>query len=188
MRAGLNALLDGLHKIAAPTGARGSVLLMTGGLIVLGFLFLAFLFRSAIVGDLAPVANGRAPTRRVSLPGAQPPAHAPPIPPRAFDAGRNAGRKFEPYLDASFDAMRMQGVDPRVLRTRAGWKIVRMYHCASCERGVAHAGCEYERGLLAGVFEHLSADLAKVHEVACRSRGDAFCEFEVRHAPVVGVE
>ena len=37
------------------------MLLMTGGLVILGFLFLALLFRSAIVGDLAPVANAQRP-------------------------------------------------------------------------------------------------------------------------------
>lgn len=184
IRAGLDALLDLLGKFAAPTGERGSVLLMSGGLIVLGFLFLAFLFRSAIVGDLAPVANARAPTPRILPPprDTRAPLAARAIPQRAFDAGRSAGRGAEPALDAAFDHLREQGADARVLQSNAHWKRVRIYRCSSCQHGVRE--CEYERGLLAGAFERITGELAKVHESACAAQGAAFCEFDVRHAAI----
>ena len=186
VRAGLDAVLDLLHKFAAPTGERGSVLLMSGGLIVLGFLFLAFLFRSAIVGDLAPVANARLPTPRAILPPMSEPVVAlRSIPPDAFDAGREAGRTSSPLIDRAFEQLRKNGVDARILQSNMHWKLVRAYACASCAQGEHARGCEFERGLLAGAFESMTGDLAKVHETACAARGDAYCEFEIRHARIL---
>ena len=188
VRAGLDAVLDLLHKFAAPTGERGSILLMSGGLIVLGFLFLAFLFRSAIVGDLAPVANARLPAPRAILPPlSQPVVALRTIPANAFDAGREAGRTSSPLIDRAFEQLRKNGVDARILQSNMHWKHVRVYACASCAREHNAPGCEFERGLLAGSFESMTGDLAKVHETACAARGDPFCEFEVRHAPVMEV-
>lgn len=160
---------------------------MSGGLIVLGFLFLAFLFRSAIVGDLAPVANARAPTPRALLPPPPAPASAPvrALPGRPFDAGREAARAGGWSLDRALDAFRENGVDPRVMQSAAHWKRVRLYRCLTCAHARAGSGCEYERGLLAGAFEALTGDLAKVHETTCAGAGAPFCEFEVRHAPLL---
>lgn len=159
---------------------------MSGGLIVLGFLFLAFLFRSAIVGDLAPVANARAPTPRILPPprDTRAPFAARAIPLRAFDAGRSTGRGAEPSLDAAFDHLREQGADARVLQSNAHWKRVRVYRCSSCQQGARAGGCEYERGLLAGAFERITGELAKVHESACVAQGAQHCEFDVRHAAI----
>lgn len=182
IRAGLDALLDVLHKFAAPTGERGSVLLMSGGLIVLGFLFLAFLFRSAIVGDLAPVANARLPAPRVVLPPTSPPLVQLELPPRPFESGREAGRAASPVVDRAFEHVAKHGADARIVQSSANWKRVRVYGCTTCASKRGRRGCEYERGLLAGAFEALTGDLAKVHEIACASRGDPHCEFEVRHA------
>lgn len=187
VRAGLEAVLDFLHRFAAPTGARGSILLMSGGLIVLGFLFLALIFRSAIVGDLAPVANGRAPTPRALAPPragvATTPARA--LPRGPFEAGRAAARDVEGDLDYAFELLREQGADARILQSNAQWKRVRVYRCLSCQHDAAARGCEYERGLLAGAFESLTGDLVKVHEIACVAQGAPACDFEVRHAPLV---
>lgn len=186
VRAGLGAVLDFLHRFAAPTGTRGSVLLMSGGLIVLGFLLLALLFRSAIVGDLAPVANGRAPTPRALLPPrpdlAAAPARA--LPRTPFETGRAAARESEPTLDAAFDTVRAHGADARIVRSGARWKHVRVYRCLTCAHDAGGRGCEHERGLLAGAFEALSGDVVKVHETACRAQGAEFCEFDVRHSPL----
>lgn len=186
VRAGLDAFLDLLHKFAAPTGERGSILLMSGGLIVLGFLFLAFLFRSAIVGDLAPVANARIAAPRALLPetAAATLRSARPIPPDAFGAGRAIGSSARTPIDSAFDHFRKAGVDARMIRSNMHWKQVRIYACASCAQGTNGAGCEFERGLLAGAFESMAGDLCKVHETACVARGDPHCEFEVRHAPL----
>ncbi|HET6403659.1 MAG TPA: 4-vinyl reductase [Candidatus Thermoplasmatota archaeon] len=181
-------MLDLLDKFAAPTGERGSILLMSGGLIVLGFLFLAFLFRSAIVGDLAPVANARLPTPRAMLPPVAAHVVAPRAIPRdAFEQGRETGRKASPIVDKAFDHLRAHGLDARILQSNMHWKHVRVYACASCAAGASARGCEFERGLLAGAFEAMTGDLAKVHETACVARGDAHCEYEVRHAPLLEV-
>lgn len=184
-RAVLGALVDLLHRVAAPTGARGSVLLMTGGLIVLGFLFLSFLFRSAIVGDLAPVANARAPLPRIRPPAAasaRAPARLPPGDP--FVAGRRLGREAPDALDPGIDRIREHGADARILESDERRKRIRLYACPSCDAGGDARGCEYERGLLAGVFETLSGDVVRVREAACRARGAHHCEFEVLHAPL----
>lgn len=189
VRAGLDAFLDLLQNFAAPTGERGSVLLMSGGLIVLGFLFFAFLFRSAIVGDLAPVSNGRLASPRALLPTADAPtlAHARTIPPAPFESGREIGRQARAGVDAAFDLLGENGVEGRILRSNMHWKSIRLYACASCAQGANARGCEFERGLLAGAFERMSGDLCKVHETACVARGDPFCELEVRHAPLIEV-
>ena len=199
----LGAFVSFLHDFAAPTGARGSILFMAGGLVVLGFLFLAFLFRSAIVGDLAPVANARAPIPRVALP---PHADAPVTPkpaakpaakaaaaapaktaaapgPADFTTGRKQGREGAEALDGVFDVLRAQGSEARILESGALRKRIRVYRCASCASG-RPGGCEHERGILAGGFEALTGDLAKVHETACKAAGAPYCEFEVQHAPL----
>lgn len=192
VRSVLGALVGFLRDFASPTGSRGSILLMAGGLVVLGFLFLAFLFRSAIVGDLAPVANARAPIPRVALPprpGAEG-APAKPLGPSAdFTAGREAGRGASSGLDGVFDVLRAQGSEARILESGALRKRVRLYRCASCAAGAARkrGGCDHERGILAGGFEALTGELAKVHETACAAMGAEHCEFEVQHAPVRSV-
>jgi len=187
VRAGLTGLVDFLHRYAAPTGARGSVLLMTGGLVVLGFLFTAFLFRSTIVGDLAPVANARRPLPRAILPGEKRRVDAPTpgVSPVPFEAARKLGHESGGSLDEAFDALALMGVEARILQSPATGKIVRLYRCASCASGQPPIGCEHERGLLAGAFERVTGDLAKVHERACAAQGAPYCEFEVHHAPLV---
>lgn len=189
VRQGLGALVGFLRDFAAPTGARGSILLMAGGLVVLGFLFLAFLFRSAIVGDLAPVANARAPLPRLTLPpreGERPRVAATTT--LDFDSarheGRAEGRERPGGVDDVFDLLRAQGCEARVLESAATRKRVRLYRCASCASGTNRRGCEHERGILAGGFEALTGELAKVQETACAARGAPHCEFEVRHAPL----
>lgn len=187
VRAGSAALVDFLHRYAAPTGARGSVLLMAGGLLVLGFLFTAFLFRSAIVGDLAPVANARRPLPRAILPGERRAnlLEARGVAPVEFDAARKLGFETGATLDESLDALAAMGIEARVLQSRGTLKRIRLYRCASCASGQPPIGCEHERGLLAGAFERLTGDVAKVHEVACVAQGAHYCEFEVRHAPLL---
>lgn len=159
---------------------------MTGGLVVLGFLLLAFVFRSAIVGDLAPIANARAPTPRARLPPPPASARVPvrPLPPKPFAAGREAGRGAPPTLEGAFETLLMHGADARLLESDGARKRVRLYQCLTCQHGRHAGGCEHERGLLAGAFEAMTGDLAIAEEVACRGRGDEHCEFEVRHAPL----
>lgn len=191
VRAVLDALVEFLGRFASPTGARGSILLMSGGLVVLGFLFLAFTFRSAIVGDLAPTANGRARMPRVKDPPTGTVLVAPvqlPAPDAdAFGDGRLHGRRPRRDLDEAMEALAQIGSDARVLESNATRKRVRLYRCGSCAAGDASVGCERERGFLAGVFEALTGQLAKVEEVACAAKGAPYCEFEVRHAVIMRV-
>lgn len=191
VRALLDVLVELLRRFASPTGARASILLMTGGLVVLGFLFLTFTFRSAIVGDVAPVANARAPIPRSKVPPTGRPAvarvAAPVLDSHAFSDGRILGRKDRRDVDAHLDALAQLGADPRVIESGATRKLVRLYRCGSCAAGDGAGGCERERGFLAGAFEAITGQLAKVDEVQCASRGGAYCEFEVRHAVVLRV-
>ena len=191
VRAVLEAIVDFLGRFASPTGARGSILLMTGGLVVLGFLFLVFTFRSAVVGDLAPVANARAPLPRVKEPPPGQPvvakAPAPVANADAFGDGRLLGRKPRRNLDEALDALDAMGSEARILESGATRKRIRLYRCASCASGEGAHGCEQERGFLAGAFEGLTGKLAKVEETQCASRGAPYCEFEVRHAVILRV-
>lgn len=192
VRAVLEFVVEFLRRFASPTGARGSILLMTGGLVVLGFLFLAFTFRSAIVGDLAPIANARAPLSRVKDPPTgrvQVNTHPAPIRDGdAFGDGRILGRKPRVDLDEALEALARLGSEARILENGATRKRIRLYRCASCASGAGAHGCERERGFLAGTFEESTGQLAKVDEVACASRGAPHCEFEVRHAVVLRVK
>jgi hypothetical protein len=190
VRAALDALVAVLRHFASPTGARGSVLMMMGGLVVLGFLFLAFVFRSAIVGDLAPLsASGRAPLPRARLPGESLRASEGGPAKRggklhSFRDARTAARRSSAAtVDAVMEALVDDGDDARILESDATRKRVRLYACASCDE--ERPDCDRERGLLAGGFESLTGQLAKVEEVACRRRGDPHCEFEVRHQVMV---
>ena len=187
MRAALEALVGFLKRFAAPTGARGSVLFMWGGLIIIGFLFLTFLFRSAIVGDLAPVANGRTPIPRALLPGKPAPGGVPALVPPAgkgarFEAGRAAARDVEGGLDQALATLHASGFDARILLSGRESKRLRAYRCPACA-AEGEGACEYARGLLAGAFEAVTGELAKVEETACRREGAPHCEFEGRHAP-----
>lgn len=189
VRSVLDAFVGFLHRFAAPTGARGSVLLMTGGLIILAFLLLALLFRSAIVGDLAPSSNGRVPSPRALMPPRAPRGPpSTPLSPGGFAAGRATGASLGAVtLDVAFESMRLHGADARILQSGETWKRVRLYRCLTCQHGAHARGCEHERGLLAGAFEAITGELAKVHETACSTQGVAFCEFEIRHAPLAEV-
>ncbi|HWH09129.1 MAG TPA: 4-vinyl reductase, partial [Candidatus Thermoplasmatota archaeon] len=150
-----------------------------------------FTFRSAVVGDLAPIANARAPLPRVKEPPAGrvvvAQAPAPVADADAFGDGRLLGRKPRADVDEALDALAALGSEARILESDATRKRIRLYRCASCASGEGVHGCERERGYLAGAFEALSGQLAKVDEVACASRGEPYCEFEVRHALVLRV-
>ncbi|HVM44984.1 MAG TPA: V4R domain-containing protein, partial [Candidatus Thermoplasmatota archaeon] len=124
------------------------------------------------------------PTPRVMLPPASPPVATRHVPRRGFEAGRQAGREGGRGIDRGFQVLREHGVEARILQSNAHWKIVRLYACATCGATKAKRGCEFERGLLAGAFEGMTNELAKVHEVACMAQGAPHCEFEVRHAPL----
>lgn len=178
VRVVLDAMVAFLRGFASPTGARGSVLLMTGGLVVLGFLFLAFLFRSAIVGDLAPIANANRPLARALLPPRWSPGAAPAAASGdEFSRARALARKAHPTLDGVFALLAKEGAQVRVMQSGATRKLVRVYASA--------LPCERVRGLLAGGFESLTGELAKVDEVHCRAMGSSCCEFDVRHAVVL---
>lgn len=179
VRSALEALVEFLKRFAAPTGARTSILLMWGGLIIIGFLFLTFLFRSAIVGDLAPVANARSPVPSALLPG-RGPRRALGARALGFEDARRTARASRRALDAAFAALGEAGLDARVVASDAGRKLVRAYACPSCDSGAAT--CDTERGHLAGAFEGLTPGIVKVDEVRCRRDGASHCEFEVRHA------
>lgn len=193
VRAALEGLIEVLKRFAAPTGARGSVLFMWGGLIIIGFLFITFLFRSAIVGDLAPVANARSPAPRVVLPGNRPPAGArdlllPPQRDRTFERGRAVGRDAGTRLDQALAALHAAGFDVRITLSGPQHKRIRAYRCPDgCGAGGSVGSCEYARGLLVGAFEAVTGDVAKVEEIACSGAGAGHCEFDVRHAPLVQV-
>lgn len=186
VRAALDAMVEFLKRFAAPTGARGSVLFMWGGLIIIGFLFMTFLFRSAIVGDLAPVANGRTPMPRVLLPGMRSsvqPLRLASSADRSFDGGRLAARDGRPRdIDAALGALHASGFDARVVLSGPEHKRVRAYLCPACGEGSDLFGCEYARGLLAGAFEAITDEVTKVEEVACRHERAPYCEFIVHHA------
>lgn len=114
------------------------------------FLFLALLFRSAIVGDLAPVANPRRPLPRARLPpsGAAMRARQTPRPaPTAsakrdeFSVARALARKAHPTLDGAFALLAHEDADARVMQSAAMHELVRVYasRVPCCEFEVRHS-------------------------------------------------
>lgn len=148
---------------------------MSGGLVVLGFLFLTFIFRSAIVGDIAATANERAPPPRARLPPESSPPRLRYAEADPFTSARQLGRKAEPDIDGALEAMGPLGLgEPRLLQVGPDWSHVRVYAQGA-------GACDGARGYLVGAFERIAGPPAKADEVACRSRGDKWCEFVVRH-------
>jgi hypothetical protein len=154
---------------------------MSGGLVVLGFLFLTFIFRSAIVGDLAPTANERGAPPTARMPPVEPPYVRVPASHDEFSAARQLARKAPRSLDAALETMGAQGLgEPRILQATAESTRIRVY-----ARG--HGGCDAMRGYLVGAFEGLVGAPVKADEVACRRTGEPDCEFLLRH-PARSVE
>lgn len=172
----MDAFVGLLRNYAGPTGARGSVLLMSGGLVVLGFLFTVFIFRSAVVGDMAPAANRRGPAPAALMPPERPPpVRFASLEADGFAAGRQLGRKAPADLDGALGAMPGHGLGaPRILQAGSQWMRVRVYASGD-------ARCDVVRGYLAGALERLVGPPAKVDETCCRSRGAEHCEFVIRH-------
>lgn len=177
-RAFLDLLVDFLRNYAGPTGARGSILLMAGGLVVLGFLFMIFIFRSAVVGDLASTSNQRGRAPSALMPPRQAPLRIAVGATDAFGEGRQMARQATGGLDEMLGAMTGLGLGaPRILRARAENMHLRVY----AEGDAGGATCEQVRGYLVGALESLLGAPVKVDESACRASGAAHCEFMVRH-------
>lgn len=150
--------------------------MMSGGLVVLGFLFLIFIFRSAIVGDLAPTAHQRGPPPRAKMPPATPPlVKQAGSGEAAFSGARQLGRKAEPNLDTALNAMPLLGFgDPRILDATPEWMRVRVY-------ANGQPACDAARGYLVGVLERAIGGPVKADEVECRHANTGHCDFVIRH-------
>lgn len=170
--------MEFLRNYAGPTGARGSILLMAGGLVVLGFLFMIFIFRSAVVGDLAPVANQRDRPPAVLMPPEQPPMRIAVRAEDPFAEGRQMARRTTGGLEEALDGMASFGLgEPRILRARSDWMHVRVY----ADGDAGGTTCEHVRGYLVGALERVVGAPVKVDESACRASGAPACEFVARH-------
>lgn len=148
---------------------------MSGGLVILGFLFMTFLFRSAVVGDVASEAHRRARTPSVVMPPARPPALSGAATGAPFDEGRARGRDAPPELDAALAQMPGLGFgDARILQARGEAMHVRIYASGP-------TACEHVRGYLVGSLERMYGAPVKVDETSCRDHGALHCEFLARH-------
>ncbi len=161
-------------------------LLVAGGLATLALLLPFLAVRTAIVG-VSRTKGNHAPPRAVETSA---PAHRPSVSPRrvpahaeeAFRRGRAAGSRIRVEdIDELVRALREAELgELRVLRALPHVMLVRVYNCRDCENGeVPPRGCDFEAGVLEGVFSGGAESPVTVHEVACRNQGSSACEFEL---------
>lgn len=164
-----------------------ALFLMVGGLAMLTFLLFLILMGAAFSGQAEPVSFGQTRDERLQLR----PIWASQSP-RALPVGEDVrlpGTEtpaVTPAIDRPMAAIvKARLGEPRILRHQPTGTRVRLYRCRGCrDEGdaafVGTDGCESERHDLQTIFAQTTGrDRVRVHESACRRRGDAFCEFEV---------
>jgi hypothetical protein len=180
-----------LGRDLLPALASPGLLLVAGGMLALLVLTLALLLRGALPSERVPAP---VPSRR-ALVAALPPASRP-VPPVAyrgprdeeFRRGRVAGARIDaPTLDDLLDYVVAAEIGrPRILRSIPNLMRLRLDGCRGCADAARHGpaapgvdGCAFECGLLESSLSRLLRRDVLVHEVACRGRGAAACDFEV---------
>lgn len=163
-------------------GSTAALLLLVGGLAMLAWtMLLVFLqcLLPARTNRATPDAQARS-LRPIQAAGALPVT----VPARRRGAAR------EPFVAALDRALATHigggNGEARLLRSVGRASTVRVYGCNDCLRSGPDATpepgatCEREAGALQAAFAACFATAA-VSEPACRRRGDAYCDFEVRH-------
>lgn len=165
-----------------------ALLLIVGGLAMLGLIVLLLLLQSLFPSRPLD-ANGREPEPlRPQLRPLGPGVPAPEMSElsRRLRSGKATRR---PVVDEALDQIfRLRVGEPRLLRHRPHYSLVRVYECRTCTSGHAHRpfrhkveGCAFERSAVENAFQGTFGEAALAREVACRMRGDSECEYEVRH-------
>ena len=162
-----------------------ALLLIVGGLAVLGLIVVLLLLQS-----LFPAKLREDPREPEALrPQLRPISGAPSPSQHALSQRLKSGRVTRrPVVDQALDQVLHQRVgEPRLLRHRAHYSLVRVYACRSCE-GTSKGnfrhkveGCPYERAAIETAFQGTYGNQSLARETACRRWGDAACEYEVRH-------
>lgn len=164
-----------------------ALFLMVGGLAMLTFLLIVILMGAAFSGQAEPVSFGQQRDERLQLRpiwASQSPRSLP-VDPDATLPGTDTPA-VTPAIDRPMAAIvRARLGEPRILRHRPAGTRVRLYRCRGCRddgdaADAAADGCESERHDLQTIFTQTTGrDGVRVHESACRRRGDDFCEFQV---------
>lgn len=180
-----------LSRDLFPDMASPGLLLVAGGMLALLALTVALLLRGAFPSEPAP---SPAAPRRALLAGASSALRAPP--PAAyrgprdeeFKRGRVAGARIEAEaIDDLLDYVASAEMgQPRVFRSIPNLMRLRLDGCRGCAEAAVQGpstagvdGCAFECGFLEASLSKLLRSEVIVHEVACRGRGAAACDFEV---------
>lgn len=160
----------GVNDIAA----NAALLFLVGGLAMLALIVVLVILQS-MLPDHSPVgeeANGARQLRPVAGSAAGSPGPLPDT--------------LAPAIDKAMDhAVELRLGEPRLLHVQADLARVRIYSCAGCidrhAGGASSPGCFDQAMALGASFRQTFGGNVQAQEILCRLRGDAECEFEVRH-------
>lgn len=176
----------GLSDVQAIAGS-AALILLVGGMSMLTLIVVLVLLQNLMpVRTVASEGSGARfyqELRPLAVPGGSP------LSLRPTGAGKGAPKTGpRPPADHALDQAIQLGLgEPRILRHRSHYTQLRLYHCRSCSpvhpRSGAKPvdGCAFEEESLRNAFASFYRDPVVVRESACRLRGHAECEFEVRH-------
>lgn len=170
-----------LRQRIFPSTSSPALLLVIGGVATLSTVTGVLVLRSALPSTSPPAPP---PPRRVDwqltmMEPAAPVYRGPRD--QEFDRGRTAGSALPAKgLDDVLEfMMQSQLGEPRILRSMPNLLRLRLHACKGCAGGRELDGCAFEAGFIESSFSKAFGKTVIVHEVRCRGRGDAACDFEV---------
>jgi len=169
--------------------SHAALFLIIGGLAILVLIIALFLVQSLLPLPEGPpvLAAGKGQRRLRPSAGAPPPAPtASRTPPPTIRLWRRRVNDESPvpHIDRALDRFVLEGLgEPRILRRLPGAFHLRLFGCRECvhsPRSMAREGCVVGRARMQEACRQVFGDSARVEEIACRLRGQAACEFEVK--------
>lgn len=156
--------------------ANAALLFLVGGLAMLALIVVLVILQS-MLPDKSPVGEQANEARQLRpVAGAVEPGPSPgPMP-----------DTLAPAIDKAMDRAVERGIgEPRLLHVQPEVARVRIYSCAGCRDrhpgGASSPGCFDQAMALGQAFTQTFGGNVQSNEILCRLRGDAECEFEVRH-------
>lgn len=166
-----------------PPPASPGAMLVTGGLMMMGAVLAGLVVQGAPARPEPETAKPRSVHTALRLADARGALAYRGPRDEEFERGHAAGRRVPAFtLDELFDRMvETELGEPRVLRSMPNFLRLRLHACRGCAGVHVEDGCAFECGFLeAGLGRVFGRDVL-VHEIACRAKGAAACEFEVWH-------
>jgi hypothetical protein len=168
---------------------QAALFLIVGGLAILFLLVGLFLIQTLLPSSTEPLplAAGKGKRRlRPVTGGALPTLSAPSATPPNFKIWRRRTRDESPVprIDLALDRIVYEGLgEPRILRRLPNAFHLRLLRCRECASHSARADpegeCHAGRVRILEACRAIYGEAVRVHEIACRQRGNPDCDFEV---------